>query len=635
MLRLMNMATQIQMEQSRLVINLHSTVIELLTTGKRRGWISYDELNATLPDDMVTPSRMDELLVELEACGLELVDAPEAKARKWRSEQRAQRRRAAKQRLRDDSCEDCGDSSANSGHDAPTSTGEEETPSVSDQYSPQTRPQDDQKKTSGRTSDYTSDDPLGTYLSQMAQHSLLSREDEVRLAKKIETTRIIFRRKVLESDYACALAISILESVHRRELPFERTMRISTAFTNHREALEQRIPLNLVTLRKLVDMNESDWRTSINSRSSAERVAAARENLRLRRRRAATLLEECCIRTSRIQPMLKRMRGICLKLQSLQKRLVRMEKYPERYDPEDLMVMQEEYAGLMDLVMQTPEDLQSQITQIERAHFEYEQAKRDLSGGNLRLVVSIAKRYRNRGLPFLDIIQEGNTGLMRAVDKFEYRRGYKFSTYATWWIRQSITRSIADQARTIRVPVHMIEMMGHLKTIANELLQLLGREPTAEEIAARAEMPIEEARRILEVTHQPISLDRPIGETSETQFGDFIEDDRAENPAQIASNDMLRKRIEQVLMTLNYREREIIKLRFGIGDGYTYTLEEVGRVFRITRERVRQVETRAIYKLRKPVRARKFKGFLPHDLPPQEEPHLADIEEEEEECEFE
>jgi RNA polymerase primary sigma factor len=213
-------------------------------------------------------------------------------------------------------------------------------------------------------------------------------------------------------------------------------------------------------------------------------------------------------------------------------------------------------------------------------------------------------------LSFLDLIQEGNTGLMRAVDKYEYRRGYKFSTYATWWIRQAITRAIADQARTIRIPVHMIETMSKLRKVGKNLLQELGREPTIEEMAEAAGVSLEETRRVLKISRHPISLDRPVGESEDSYFGDFIEDEKAENPTDSAAQDMLRQRIESVLKTLTYREREIIKLRYGIGDGYTYTLEEVGRIFKVTRERVRQVEAKALRKLQHPVRSRKLRGFI-------------------------
>jgi RNA polymerase primary sigma factor len=262
------------------------------------------------------------------------------------------------------------------------------------------------------------------------------------------------------------------------------------------------------------------------------------------------------------------------------------------------------------LTLELPETLRKRIEIIKRRCADYEEAMRELSGGNLRLVVSIAKKYRNRGLSFLDLIQEGNTGLMRAVDKYEYRRGYKFSTYATWWIRQAITRAIADQARTIRIPVHMIETMSKLRRVSKQLLQELGREPTMEETAAGADVSLEETRRVLKISRHPISLDRPVGESEDSYFGDFIEDNSTDSPVNSATQEMLKDKIDSVLKTLTYREREIIKLRYGLGDGYTYTLEEVGRIFKVTRERVRQIEAKAVRKLQHPVRSRQLKGFL-------------------------
>ncbi len=247
---------------------------------------------------------------------------------------------------------------------------------------------------------------------------------------------------------------------------------------------------------------------------------------------------------------------------------------------------------------------------LKRAMGVYDDAKRALSSGNLRLVVSIAKKYRNRGLSFLDLIQEGNTGLMKAVEKYEYRRGYKFSTYATWWIRQAITRSIADQARTIRIPVHMIETMSKLRVVQKRLLQIHGREPNIAEMAEAADIPVDEAERVMKIAKHPISLDRPIGDSEDSYFGDFIEDEGSDNPVELAGQGMLKERIGDVLDSLTFREREIVKLRYGIGDGYTYTLEEVGRIFRVTRERVRQIEAKAIRKLQHPIRARKLSGFL-------------------------
>jgi RNA polymerase primary sigma factor len=272
--------------------------------------------------------------------------------------------------------------------------------------------------------------------------------------------------------------------------------------------------------------------------------------------------------------------------------------------------MREELDGLRSLVLEEPADLAGRVRDLNTVFWEYEQSKRDLSGGNLRLVVSIAKKYRNRGLTFLDVIQEGNTGLMRAVDKFEYKRGYKFSTYATWWIRQAITRAIAEHARTIRIPVHMMETMGRIRGTQKAMLQEQGFEPNVDEIADRTGMTPQEVRRVMRIARHPVSLDKPVGETEDSSFGEFIEDQAVSAPTDTTAQEMLRSRIENVLKTLTYREREIIKLRYGIGDGYTYTLEEVGRIFKVTRERVRQVEAKAIRKLQHPVRARKLQSFM-------------------------
>ena len=313
---------------------------------------------------------------------------------------------------------------------------------------------------------------------------------------------------------------------------------------------------------------------------------------------------------SRIQPMKSKLHGICNKMHQLEQAI---EAGPDGdITAEDIDAMKQELAGLQDLVTETPEQLTKRLKSLDNVFAQYQKTKRLLSSANLRLVVSIAKKYRNRGLSFLDLIQEGNTGLMRAVDKYEYRRGYKFSTYATWWIRQAITRAIADHARTIRIPVHMIETMSRLRTASKVLHQKLGREATIEEIAEEAEMTVAETRRVLKISKHPISLDRPIGESEDSYFGDFIEDNDIDSPVASATQEMLRDRIEVVLKTLSYREREIIRLRYGIGDGYTYTLEEVGRIFKVTRERVRQVEAKAIRKLQHPVRARKLEGFIDH-----------------------
>ena len=306
--------------------------------------------------------------------------------------------------------------------------------------------------------------------------------------------------------------------------------------------------------------------------------------------------------------MKNKLHGISQKMHQLQRYI--QQGPNEQITAEDIDAMKQEMDGLQELVTERPKQLDKRLRAMDRVFGQYENAKRMLSSANLRLVVSIAKKYRGRGLSFLDLIQEGNTGLMRAVDKYEYRRGYKFSTYATWWIRQAITRAIADHARTIRIPVHMIETMSRLRAASKILHQKLGREPKIEEIAEEAGMELEEARRVQKISKHPISLDRPIGEGEDSYFGDFIEDDEIASPVSSATQGMLKERIEIVLKTLSYREREIIKLRYGIGDGYTYTLEEVGRIFKVTRERVRQVEAKAIRKLQHPVRARKLEGFV-------------------------
>ncbi|MEX0718153.1 MAG: RNA polymerase sigma factor RpoD, partial [Planctomycetaceae bacterium] len=425
---------------------------------------------------------------------------------------------------------------------------------------------------------------------------------------KIEITRKRFRRQLLESDYMMKAALDVLFKVHHGELPFDRTIKVSVTEGLEKDQILGRMPFNLKTLDYLRQKNIADFARGMDENAGEKDRQAALKTLAVRRRKMVTLVEELSLRTQRLQPSMKRLEQISERMTELEEQIGNLKNLKSAKD--ERANLQRELRDLMAMTLETPVSLRKRVASINRKFAEYEQAMRDLSGGNLRLVVSIAKKYRNRGLSFLDLIQEGNTGLMRAVDKYEYRRGYKFSTYATWWIRQAITRAIADQARTIRIPVHMIETMSRLRKVSKELLQEKGREPTIEETAAAAGVSLEETRRVLKISKHPISLDRPVGESEDSYFGDFIEDEGTDSPVNAATQEMLKDKIDGVLKTLTYREREIIKLRYGLGDGYTYTLEEVGRIFKVTRERVRQIEAKAVRKLQHPVRSKQLKGFL-------------------------
>lgn len=453
-----------------------------------------------------------------------------------------------------------------------------------------------------------SDDPVRMYLTQMGEIPLLTRQQEIHLAKKIEVTRRRFRSKLLECDYVIQAAFKVLRRVHKGELPFDRTVQVSVTDRLEKDQILGRLPHNLRTLEVLLKRNRRDYLSAVSKKETEAKRDQAWVRLGRRRRKAVRLVEELGLRTQRIEQMIRTLEDFSRRVDELKTKISATR--PDRQSAEQKGQWLSEYRMILVACQESPTSLRNRVMYLKRVYSEYQQAKRELSEGNLRLVVSIAKKYRNRGLSFLDLIQEGNAGLMRAVDKFEYRRGFKFCTYATWWIRQAITRAVADQSRTIRIPVHMVETMSRVRNVSRQLVQELGREPSLEEVARRAKTTVDEARRVLAMSRYPISLDRPVGNSEDSQFGDLLPDGAAESPATGASQEMLRSRINRVLKTLSYREREIIKLRYGLGDGYSYTLEEVGHIFKVTRERIRQIEAKAVRKLQQPSRSQELVGFL-------------------------
>ena len=535
---------------------------ELVAKGKSQGYLTYDDVNEFLPDEDVSPDRLDNLLINLDEIGIQLVDSPP------KPENRAEVKPAEVAKPA-----------------APATTSAEDLP----------RP---------------SDDPIRMYLSQMAEIPLLTREEEIALAKKIEVTRKQFRRSVLGCNYAMQLTVESLHRVHKGTLPFDRTIKVSLTERLTKEQIQARMPHNLPTLDHVLQQNKENFDKLIRHSTKVDVRKRARSNFIRGRRKALQLVEELSLRTRRIQPLMFELEEFCRRMREIHDRIQQLKRARSHKAAEERHNLRRELHDLMVLTQESPASLGRRCETIQKQFLDYDNVKRQLSSGNLRLVVSIAKKYRNRGLSFLDLIQEGNTGLMRAVDKYEYRRGFKFSTYATWWIRQAITRAIADQARTIRIPVHMIDVLSKLRNTQKGLLQEMKREPTTEEIAKRSGMTVDEVRRVMDIGRHPVSLDRPVGDGEDNSFGEFVEDVASDNPVRKANNGILRQRIESLLKTLTYREREIIRLRYGLGDGYTYTLEEVGRIFKVTRERVRQIEAKAVRKLQHPIRSHQLEGFL-------------------------
>ena len=561
---------------------------DLIAQGKATGYLTFDAVNAYLPDEDVSPEKLESLLLAIESRGIELIDAPTPK----RGSPGPAKRPAAKP-IRDLNREGFSDTASAASGDDEAMLGDHD---------------DSSEAMVGGEVHRGSDDPIRMYLSQMAEIPLLSREEEIALAKKIEITRRQFRRALLENDYALRATVATLHQVHRGELPFDRTIKVSLTERLTKEQITGRMPHNLGLLDVMIGQNKTDFEMLVR-RSTPERLKAeVRKRFLRRRRKALQLVEELSLRSRRVTPLLSQLEKISSRMNFIRQRLQILGADPGSRD--EASDLRQELRELMLVTHESPESLHNRVTKARR-HFDmYESVKRQLCSGNLRLVVSIAKKYRNRGLSFLDLIQEGNTGLMRAVDKYEYRRGFKFSTYATWWIRQAITRAVADQARTIRIPVHMIDVLSKLRQAQKKLTQQLRREPTCEELAEFTEVSVDEVRRVMDIGRHPVSLDRPVGEGEDSSFGEFVESSDSDNPVRCAGNGLLRDKIDELLQTLTFREREIIRLRYGLVDGYSYTLEEVGRIFKVTRERVRQIEAKAVAKLQSPSRVQRLDGFL-------------------------